>query len=301
MSKGPSPSDILNRLETDTLADLYFHDHPDQRGESKPKKQTMVSSISEAIEQHGVKNLLNSMKRDELKTVVEKVDSIDWKKEDNKNSKNVLSKKLGGVIDSQGINDFLSEHADVGLLKGICVDLDLEPASDKKEELVKQIGNAVRAIGLEGFFSSFAVDSLQDVCEDLKLKTAGSNNKRRLIECIVNKESVPEAPKKKKQKIEISKKKQPIQKGSTYEDIFQHYYVGEVREWCKENGLKTSGKKTVLIKRILAFLEGDEENTKAAPSGSKKKKKADSKGRGKAAADKENGGEEEKKEDKKGK
>jgi len=86
-------------------------------------------------------------------------------------------------------------------------------------------------------------------------------------------------PKQKKTKVEFSKKKQPIKKGITFDDIFQHYYVDEVRDWCKEHGIKTSGKKTVLIKRILAFLDGDESvkvNEKKAANGAK------SKGRGKA-------------------
>jgi len=210
------------------------------------------------------------LKRDDLKALAEKIEGIEWKESDNKNSKTVLIKKLAAAAEKQGINDFLNEHCSVDQLKSIAEDIDIE-ASDKKEELVKQIGNSVRTMGLEGFLSAFNVDSLQDVCEDLKLKTHHSNNKRKLIEAIVTKKDVEQEPKKKKAKVEASKKKKPIQKGSTYDDIFQHYYVGEVREFCKEKGLKTSGKKAVLIKRVLAYLEGDEESTKAQPRGKGKK------------------------------
>jgi len=69
------------------------------------------------------------------------------------------------------------------------------------------------------------------------------------------------------------KKKKAIEKGITFEDIFQHYYVNEVRDWCREHELKTSGKKGDLIKRILAFLDGDEEATKAGQKKKKREKK----------------------------
>ena len=227
----------------------------------------MVTSISDAIESSGVKNLLANVRRDDLKKVAESA-KVDLKKGDNANSKAVLTKKLAAAIASEGINDFLSEHVPVDVLKTIAGDLEVK-VSDKKDELVEEIGSAVRKVGMETYFGSFEVDQLQDVAEDLGLKTHHTNNKRKLVECIVNKEDAPKEPKTKKAKVEPSKKKKAIAKGSTYEDIFQHYYVGEVRDWCREHGLKTSGKKGVLIKRILAFLEGDEETTKAAPKGKK--------------------------------
>lgn len=260
-----NPSDILNHLRNDTLQDLYLKEHADERG-NKLSKHKMVTSISDAIETSGVKNLLANVRRDDLKKVAESA-KVDLKK-DNSNSKAVLTKKLAAAISSEGINDFLSGHVPVDILKTIAGDLEVK-VSDKKDELVEEIGSAVRKTGMETYFGSFEVDQLQDVAEDLGLKTHHTSNKRKLVECIVNKEDAPKEPKAKKAKVEPSKKKKAIAKGVSYEDVFQHYYVGEVRDWCREHGLKTSGKKGVLIKRILAFLEGDEETTKAAPKGKK--------------------------------
>jgi len=292
-----SPTDILDHLANDTLEDLFLSRHPEQRGEKTLKKKAMVEDMSTEVEELGAKGLFQIMKREDLRKLSEGVDSIQWKKDDNKNSKTVLVKKLAAAVEAQGINDFLSEHADNEQLKGMATVLDLEPA-DKKEELIKQVSGGTRHLGLEGYLSGFNVDTLQDVAEDLKLKTHKSNNKRKLIDAIINKEDVEREPKKKKAKVEFSKKKKPIQKGITYEDIFQHYYVGEVREYCKEKGLKTSGKKTVLIKRILAHFDGDE-SVKSSGKGGKGKGKA--KAAPKEEKAQENGKEEEEeKGDKKG-
>jgi len=258
-------------LRNDTLQDLYLKEHQDERG-SKLSKHKMVTSISDAIESSGVKNLLANVKRADLRKVADQA-KVDFKKLDNPNSKAVLSKKLAAAIAGEGVNDFLSGHVSVDVLKTIAADLDVK-SSDKKEDLVEEIGSAVRRVGMETYFSSFDVDQLQDVADDLGLKTGKTNNKRKLVECIVAKEDAPKEPKAKKAKVEFSKKKKAIQKGVTYEDVFQHYYVGEVRDWCKEHGLKTSGKKGVLIKRVLAFLDGDEETTKAHPAKGKKGGKA---------------------------
>jgi len=265
-----TPTDFLDHLENDTLEDLFLCRHPEHRGE-KLRKKTILDDMSGEVEELGAKGLFQIMKREDLKKLSEGVNSIAWKNDDNRNSKTVLIKKLASAAEEQGIHDFLSEHADSEQLKSMAVVLDLEPA-DKKEELVQQVSGGTIHLGLEGYLSSFNVDTLQDVAEDLKLKTHHSNNKRKLIEAIINKEDVEREPKKKQAKVEFSKKKKPIQKGVTYEDIFQHYYVGEVREYCKEKGLKTSGKKGVLIKRILAYLGGDEDSTKSSGKGGKKSK-----------------------------
>jgi len=259
-----NPSDILNSLKNDTLQDLYVKEHQEERG-NKVSKHNMVTTIADAIETAGVKTLLSVMKRDDLKAIADAA-KLEFSKKDNQSSKAVLARRLGAAIAKEGINDFLNEHLSVDLLKTVAAQLDVK-SSDKKDDLVQHIGVAVRKVGLEGYFASFEVDSLQDVADDLGLKTGRTNNKRKLVSCIVNKEDAPKEPKAKKAKVEFSNKKKAIAKGTTYEDVFQHYYVGEVRDWCKEHGLKTSGKKGVLIRRVLAFLEGDEESTKAGKKG----------------------------------
>jgi len=206
-----SPSDILKTLHSDTLQDLYLKEHEDERG-SPLSKHKMVTSITDAIESSGVKNLLTNIKRDDLKKVADEA-KVQLKDKDNPKSKTVLTKKLSVLIAGEGLNDFLNEHLTVGTLKAIAADLELK-AADKKEDLVSEIGEAVRRVGMETYFSSFDVDLLQDVAEDLGLKTGHTNNKRKLVECIVNKEDAPKEPKAKKAKAEFSQRRRPSRRAS---------------------------------------------------------------------------------------
>jgi len=272
------PKDLLKKLETETLQDLFLKDNQDKRGH-KLNKTTMVNEMAASVEHLGVKSLLSNMRREELVRLLEKAD-VKLKEGESKNSKTVVQRRLAAAIAQTNLHDFLTEHADEELLKALSEHLDLEPESEKKEALVTEVSAAVRQLGLEGYFSHFEVDQLHDVAEDLKLDTSKSSNKRKLVEAIILNQDVEKAaPKAKKPKGDGGKKKKPIEKGITFEEVFQHYYATEVRNWCKEHGLKTSGKKPELIKRILAFLEGDETTTKPKGTGPGRKGKKGKKGK----------------------
>jgi len=89
--------------------------------------------------------------------------------------------------------------------------------------------------------------------------------------------------------VAASKKKQPIEKGVTYDDIFQHYYVEEVKDWCKAHNLKSSGKKSELIKRILDYLDGGKEGLVSASARERGRKRKHSEDEGEDKAEKKNG------------
>lgn len=274
MSKDVNPTEVLSALKTETLQDLFLHDHPDERG-TKHKKKNIVNSLASSIESAGVKALISNLKRETLQAVLKGRESA-LKEGDNKNNKTLLGKRLKDLIDAEGIDDFLQKgDLSESVLRAMLEALD-EESDAKKDALPGEIAAAVRRLGMEAYFSSFDVESLHDVCEDLNLKAAHTNNKRKLVECIINNEDAPKSSAPKKQKVQASKKKKPIEKGITFDDVFQHYYVDEVRDWCKEKGLKTTGKKTMLIRRILAYLDGDTETTMATPSskGRGRKRKA---------------------------
>jgi len=84
-----------------------------------------------------------------------------------------------------------------------------------------------------------------------------------LIEAIITNEVIQKQEKKKKKVQKVSKTKPDLVKGVEYQDVFQHYYLEELVEFAKKNGLKVSGTKKELIQRIIAWLEGDKENTLA--------------------------------------
>jgi NAD-dependent DNA ligase len=105
---------------------------------------------------------------------------------------------------------------------------------------------------------------LHAICTDMKLRNHKKTNSRKaLIEAIVSQADVivPEPV----QNRTITKKptKRAIEKCTEYEELFQHYFLDQLVDWCKENGLKTSGTKKIIINRILAYFGGDKENTMA--------------------------------------
>jgi len=283
---------VLQSLSIDALEDLYYHDFPEARDEKdekkkKPKRSQIIDEISDKLDALAVDIFIASLPLAQLKTLAEKA-KVPFKEGDNKNSRSVLSRRLGEQVVAAGFDEFLSDTVDADTLKAVAEDFD-EDKADKKT-----IAETARAFAAERYFSGFDLESLRALAEDLKLKNAAkSASKRKIVEAIVEQDDIdaPEPPKKKKKTskaVEVGKKK-PIEKGTTYEEIFQHYYVEELRDYAKQKGIKVSGKKPVLIKRILSFLEGNTEGIMAGekPEKKKKKKAVAKKGKGKKAADKE--------------
>ena len=160
-------------------------------------------------------------------------------------------------------------------MKGIAKSLELTPAS-AKGELIGQIAEHVESQGLRLYLESFTEELLQDVAFDMKLEKdpSAANSKQVLVECILNNHELPEKEKKKKIKVKVSKTKPDLKKGVSYQDVFQHYSVEELHDWCKKTGLKTSGNKPELIRRILAFFDGDKENIMAGERKAPKRRKS---------------------------
>jgi NAD-dependent DNA ligase len=61
-------------------------------------------------------------------------------------------------------------------------------------------------------------------------------------------------------------KKKPIGKCTSYDQLNTHFWNEELREWCRNQGLKVSGSKKELIHRILEHTAGEKENSSSAPS-----------------------------------
>lgn len=271
---------VLNSLGLETLEELYYHDDPHAAKDEKKKlkKKDIVDAISDKIDTYAIEVFIASLPLAQLKTVAEKA-KAQFNEKDNKNSRSVLSRRLAEQVVSAGFDEFL-DTVDADTLKAVAEDFDVK--ADKKA-----IAEAARTFASERYFGNFDVESLRALAEELKLKQAAkTSSKRKLVEAIVTQEDAEpvEAPKKKKQKTDVGKKK-ALEKGITYDEIFQHYYVEELRDFVKSKGIKVSGKKPVLIKRILAFLAGETEGIMAGDKTekAKKKKKATTK---KAAASK---------------
>jgi hypothetical protein len=55
--------------------------------------------------------------------------------------------------------------------------------------------------------------------------------------------------------------KPPIELGITFDEVFQYYWLPELKEWCKRHQLKTSGTQREVIQRILKHLEAPDDET----------------------------------------
>eukprot|EP01089_Gocevia_fonbrunei_P021332 TRINITY_DN8245_c0_g1_i2.p1 TRINITY_DN8245_c0_g1~~TRINITY_DN8245_c0_g1_i2.p1 ORF type:complete len:322 (+),score=71.23 TRINITY_DN8245_c0_g1_i2:66-968(+) len=269
------PFEIIKNLSKKVLAEVYAHERSDDDDSEKtPTKSEMIRTLQDAVETTGTKELIKTIRRNDLKKVCEKYrEELGFKQDENLNSRQVLTKRLVEKIGKVGIDEFLKDYVETDILNKICDDLDIdnEDASDR-DDLVKQISTFIRALGSFGFWDSFSADLLTTVANDLELKGKNTKSKKRLVDAIITNTKIEKAHQPKKKKITVSKKKKPIEKGITFDDIFQHYYAGEVKDWCKSHGLKTSGKKTDLIKRILDFLDGGKEGLATKASLSRKRK-----------------------------
>jgi hypothetical protein len=296
---------VLQSLSIDALEDLYYHDFPEAREEDKdekkkkPKRSQIIDEISDKLDALAIDIFIASLPLAQLKILAEKA-KVPFKKDDNKNSRSVLSRRLHEQVLAAGFDEFLSDTADAETLKAVAEDFD-EDKADKKT-----IAETARALAAERYFSGFDLESLRALADDLKLKNAAkSSSKRKIVEAIVEHDDIqaPEPPKKKKKQtpkaVEVGKKK-ALEKGTTYEEIFQHYSVEELRGYAKQKGIKVYGNKPVLIKRILAYLEGNTEGIMAGEKPGKKKTTAKGKGK-KASSDKKEKASEAKKATSKGK
>jgi len=155
------------------------------------------------------------------------------------------------------------EHERRGLpIKGEEEDVD---ASVLAEEL--------RSIGFEVFLAHLQDAALlKKMAKDLDLKTPQDASNNNLVEAIIDRHNAFIIHRK-KEPLSFSRKKMAIRSGRTYQDLFQWYNVVELQDWCEEHNLSKSGKKSVVIKRILASFEEEKENQSTSKSSPRKSKK----------------------------
>jgi len=254
---------VLQNIPTKALTELYLADnHGVERNESW-KKNDLKKLITPAITSAATKYVVERMTTEQLAAAVAPLKINHTKKRNNPNSRKVLSKRLTENLMNTGLTEFFEQYAETPLLTGIAGSLELQPASSKAA-LVKQIADAADAEGLRLYLESFSEEVLRDVAFDMKLERdpLALNSRQVLVECILHNHEIPEKEHV-KEVIKVSKTKPELKKGVKYQDVFQHYTVEELHDWAKKNGLKTTGNKPDLIKRILAFFDGDKENIMA--------------------------------------
>jgi len=64
-----------------------------------------------------------------------------------------------------------------------------------------------------------------------------------------------------------------IKKGITKEDLHNLYNLTDLQQWCKEQNIDHSGKKSLVIHRVFSYLETGELPIKKEPKKKKKRKR----------------------------
>eukprot|EP01087_Luapelamoeba_hula_P009596 TRINITY_DN2493_c0_g1_i1.p1 TRINITY_DN2493_c0_g1~~TRINITY_DN2493_c0_g1_i1.p1 ORF type:complete len:396 (+),score=116.24 TRINITY_DN2493_c0_g1_i1:109-1296(+) len=286
---------VINGLPTTALKVLFDADN--KKGEdttAKPKKSYMKNAVLDAYKLTTVKVLLESLTVEQLYLLAkplkleEKQTPIvgkDGKEKPVKpvKSGNILRKRLTESMLERGVQAYL-EEAEQEVLELIAERIDVD-TKQSKAALIDEIIGDIEEAGSLLYLESFSEDILRDLAFEMKLLKSATAAPRKavIIESILNNKEVPkkEKPKKKKEEVTVSKKKPKLVKGVQYQDVFQHYYLDELVAFAKEHKIKAHGAKKDLIHRIIAWLEGDKENTmvgqRKAPKRRKGAKKATSK------------------------
>jgi len=270
MSQPLEPSAVFRQFNTQSLQEITNLRNIELKSS---KKADFVKTLSKDVTETGVKQLISMLKKTDLQQLATTVeDKIDFSSKgvNRPDSSRVLSKRLTEHIIEVGVDDFLADVS-VETLKTILTRLGVISTASDATALVKIISKEVNLLGFEAFFGNFSTLALQHWCNELGLAVE-SSSKPILTSSLIYQQNYKAPPKPKPPK--ISKNKPAIKKGISYDDIFNHYWMQDIRDFCSENGLKVTGKKRDLILRILAWLDGDVENTLAGTKKPRKIKRA---------------------------
>jgi len=262
----PSSKEIFNAFPGDSLVQMIKQEKI-SGVDVTDSKSKLVEAIAIYVEDLGTTQVVSRLSLVDLETLCEPL-NIDH--EGNNVTKTVLQKRLKEKICEMGIQEFLKNHTDEKTILFFLEAHGVAQAGDKFNNQVQLASNLIIESGATAFISRFDVRFLQDLMEDMNLKCS-TTSKNKIVDAIIHRTSA-KAEVVQKEEIVFSEKKLTIAEGITYQDIFQHYYLEEIQDWCRANGLKVSGTKAVVIKRILAYFDGDKENTMASENVPTKKK-----------------------------
>jgi len=254
-------TEVLNKLTQSQLYQMVRQEG--LKGDDDETKKNLVESLRECIEEIGINQVTSAIKKEDLDALIGplKIELPQNDKEKDKDkkptvSKAIIRKRIATLVAEEGLSKFFSDMDAKLLMHFYEASPTDEDAEEGKKKLASQVARLVAEAGLQVFFGRFNVEFLQDLMDSCKLKY-NTNNLNALCLALAYQQPALKEKKKTSKTPKFSSKKLPIEKGINYQDIFQHYYLEDLHEYCKEHELKNSGTKKDLIHRILAFLDGD--------------------------------------------
>ncbi|KAM9982037.1 hypothetical protein ACTFIY_004336 [Dictyostelium cf. discoideum] len=209
------------------------------------KRSVYEASLTAHCQKLGLKSYLQQMSQANLTTLYASVrPPLAEGEKDLKREKIFLTKRITLAV-ADDLNAYFNQ-------------LSAEDAqifhSMTSSKIPSKIVEELTLVGLEIFLFTVQAKVLSEICAELKYDVQ-SNNPTLMVTSILMGAVPPKKESKPPKKITFSKTKpRSLKKGVTYHDIFQHFYVGELSEFCRKHGMKISGNKKDLINRILRFL-----------------------------------------------
>lgn len=266
---------VLEKLSSDLLKELLLGNKAKKSSGTKKKQ---VQAVMEVAEEKGSQHLLSSVSKDAdtMKSSLLLLEDTDDLGHDNKSK---MAKQFKDHF-KKATPDKFFEKLNEDALDKICSCMEFQEEGDK-EAKIDALCEELTIAGLRKMFETMAKSFIDEVAAHLKLSKSGS--RKVVIDRILSggyphlKEALEEekGSGKRKTKEEAradAPKVSDIKPGITFEDLYQ-YYTEQLKDYLKQNGRITGGNKKEMVKRILAFLDGDDEGTKAMSASERAKTK----------------------------
>eukprot|EP01090_Pellita_catalonica_P017373 TRINITY_DN5228_c0_g1_i1.p1 TRINITY_DN5228_c0_g1~~TRINITY_DN5228_c0_g1_i1.p1 ORF type:complete len:370 (+),score=79.28 TRINITY_DN5228_c0_g1_i1:84-1193(+) len=276
-------AEVLTLIPPHLLDYLILRDNPQLELDTKSiKKKRML--ISDEIAKSTCKVFVELLNADELESVLEKKIEANKKLPKDERARfsltrGVLGKRLREILQKESLRDFLKDNLTDQMLIDLCDLLSVENVPSKRVDLLNAAEGALTSHGMRLYFESFPVRFLQSFAKALNLGgNYSSTSKASLIKGIMTGNPIQKKTPVKPRKLgkASSRKPRSIKKGIKEADLMVHFTVDELQKWASTNGVKSNGKKSVLIARIMAYLDGDKSTLKKKSSRRGKRKRKES-------------------------
>ena len=271
----------------------------------------MSNDLIDWAYEHGIKKFFEQI---EAKQLYKAMEEAGVKSITETDTKDTLCEKFLDAVeqDTNGPEGFLSKMS-VKTLKAFVSILDFETDAEDQKQYSEDIADELLLNGTRLLLKPLDKNQLSKTATKLGLKHRETASRNAIEDLVLNQVfdgivcEEPEKKEKKEKKEKTEKKKPntrkskteketseksegkisreerdreirenrpPLEKGITKDEIFQNYWANEIKDFCKENGIKTQGSKMDLIRRIVEFLDDPE---KKGFTAKKRKRKAGSK------------------------
>jgi len=239
-----------------------------------------LETLQALVVQYGVRRLIRSLEKKVMRQLQEQAGV---------SSSSDLQRQM-----EQGLLPFLSDRCPVNILRLLCSHLGLDalPRSDLHEatEREHQLADEIMLGGVEALLYALPAALLRVLCKELAIDITPKGPEDLADAILIHlfdltplpareleakrrrREEVTPDPRKKKAAKGKSRYKAPplsnIKKGISKQELHDLYNFSDLQEYCRAQGLDFTGKKALLIRRIVLFLDtGD----KGAPKPRKRK------------------------------